>query len=110
MGLFGFFGKPWLRRDYSEKAFTLGLSYLLRRLDPRDRKKVEMQEDERKRAWQQKKVDAVLKDKRKMRQAVRLVLHEKKEQFRIDDGVSRLIAHGQRGDGKIKAYVRVGDW
>jgi len=80
--------KSWLKRNYKERLFKINVSYLIKKLDLIDKEKVEKPND-----WQEKKVQEVLKNiKKHKRIPIRIVLHEKKEQFRVSDGISRIIA------------------
>lgn len=107
--MFGF-GKPWLRRNYKSATFKMSVPYIIRHLGRYDYGKVTGSNE-----WQDAKEKKVLTllDAGKNPYSlppIRLVLHEKREEFRVEDGISRLRAFSKRGIRKIYALVRIGDW
>ena len=109
MGLLGF-GKPWLKRNYRLAIFRMKVSYVIKHLGMFDKKKIFSSS-----GWQQLKENKVLLQLKeganpKSFDPIRIVLHEKKEEFRVEDGISKLRAFKKKKINKIYAEVRVGDW
>lgn len=110
MGFFNF-GKPWLRRDYKSVTFKMDVGYIVRHLGRYDYDKVTKSND-----WQDAKEKTVASSlaagkKWSSFPPIKLVLHDKREEFRVEDGISRLRAFSkQKGVDKIYATVRTGDW
>lgn len=102
--------KPWLDRSYDAKIFVIPIPYLIRHLSVEDKHKVlGMAQSEK---WQQAKEQAV-KDSiasNKIIKPVKLVLHPHRDEFRVDDGISRIRAHFSLGYKKILCNVRVAEW
>jgi hypothetical protein len=111
------FSKPWLKRNFEgTHHFKMNVRYIIKHLDSFDKNKIlgksifGHQEK-----WQSGKEKSVLErlDKGKNPRSfepIRLVLHEKKQEFKLDDGISRLRAFHRRKIKNIKVELRVGDW
>jgi len=87
--------------DYLERKDTL-----LQAIDRKDNRFIK---------WQEKKTLAVIKELEDGHnplhlKPIRLILHDHKHEFRIDDGRSHLVAFFQRDIGKIKVELRLGTW
>lgn len=104
-------GKPWLRRDYRKPVtFKMGVNYIIRHLGKIDQGKIYASSD-----WQdakEKTVSSSLAAGKKWSSfaPIKLVLHDKREEFRVEDGISRLRAFRKKGVDKIYATVRLGEW
>ena len=110
MGFLNNFIKPWLKRNYTKKLFFMKLDYIISHLYRNDRIKME-----EKGVWQEKKTIAVIRQleagKNPLKfEPIRLVLHKFREEFRVDDGISRLRAFKIKGIKIIMAELRVGVW
>lgn len=110
MGLFTYMRKPWLRRNYKSVTFKMSVSYILHHLGKYDLDKVYRPND-----WQDAKEKKVLSwlDAGKNPFSIppiRIVLHAQREEFRVEDGISRLRAFRKKGISSIYANVRVGEW
>jgi hypothetical protein len=111
------FSKPWLKRNFEgTRSFRMDVKYIIRHLDSSDKNKILgrpiLGHQEK---WQSGKEKSVLErlDKGKNPRSfepIRIVLHEKKHEFRLDDGISRLRAFYRRKIKKINVELRVGDW
>lgn len=104
------FGKPWLKRNYKEKEFGLSVNYIIKHLDPLFKERI-LSKD----SWQTTKTIKILEYLEKdshyiLRNPPRLVLHDSKEVFRVDDGISRLRACLKKGIKSIVVILRHGDW
>ena len=110
MGFLNNFIKPWLKRNYTKKLFFMKLDHIISHLYRNDRIKME-----EKGVWQEKKTIAVIRQleagKNPLKfEPIRLVLHNFREEFRVDDGISRLRAFRREKIKIIKIEVRVGEW
>jgi hypothetical protein len=104
------FGKPWLKRNFKEKQFGMSVSYVVKHLDPMYKQRITSTD-----SWQTTKTEKVLEYLEKdphyvLRNPPRLVLHDTKELFRVDDGISRLRACLKKGIKTITIILRHGDW
>ena len=110
MGLWTNFTKPWIKREYKQKIFFMKVNYIIKRLYPGDRIKIE-----EKGGWQEKKTIEVIKQweagKNPLKfEPIRLILHTFREEFRVEDGISRLRAFRAKGIKVICVVLRVGEW
>jgi hypothetical protein len=109
MGFLSNFFKPWLKRNYNNKIFFIKVKYVIHNLYPLDRIKIEGKDK-----WQEKKTAAILGQLQSGKnpfefEPIRLILNNSKEEFRVDDGISRLRAFRDKRIGIIKAEIRVGE-
>jgi hypothetical protein len=109
MGLWKNFTKPWIKRDYTKKIFFMKVNYIIKHLDSRDKIKIKQG------GWQERKTITVIREieagKHPLKfEPIRLVLHNFKEQFRVEDGISRLRAFRMKGIKIIKVELRLGKW
>jgi hypothetical protein len=110
MGLFANLRKPWLRKGYRSVTFRMKVNYILRHLGRYDLGKIYVNSN-----WQDAKEGKVLEQLDSGRSPlsippIKLVLHNKKEEFRVEDGISRLRAFRKRRIKYIYATVRIGSW
>jgi hypothetical protein len=116
MGFFTNLRKPWIRRNYTREVFALKISYLVRHLSAADRRKVRgnsfFGHEEKWQSAKEKKVSEMLA--RGVNPGsfppIRLVLHSQREEFRVDDGISRIRAFKMHRIKRILAEIRVGEW
>ena len=103
--------KPWLKRDYENKEYYMKLKYLIKHLNHYDKKKVKSPNHK----WQNDKVQTIIKNlnegvKAQNYDPIDLIIHETKEEFKVNDGISRIKAFKTKKIKKIKVDLRIGDW
>ncbi len=115
MGFLTNFRKPWLKRNYNKKQFIMKPSYIVKHLEY-GRDKVDfLRSFVGKKPWRDKKVKVIIEQLRAGKnplsfQPMRLLLHRFKEEFRVDDGLSKLIAFREEEKRLIRVEIRVGEW
>lgn len=116
MGFFRNIRRPWLKRNYNKKIFFVKVKYLIRHLDSHDKDKIKGRTSfSHQENWQDAKERQVLAFLEKGKdplsfEPIRLVIHESREEFRVEDGISRLRAFYRKKERLIRAEIRVGDW
>lgn len=111
-----FWHKPWLKRNFKSKIFYMNVDYIIKHLDLHDKKKVKgLVRFIEQKIWQDRKEEGVIDQLEKGKDPlsldpIRLVLHTFREEFRVEDGISRLKAFKKKNIKKIKCYLRVGEW
>ena len=112
-----YLGTPWLKRNFNNnKLFYIKVKYIIKHLDPRDLNKIKgITQFIKGEVWQSKKEKKIIeqidggKDTLSFN-PIRLVLHKFRDEFRIEDGVSRLRAFRKKRIKKIGVYLRIGEW
>ncbi|MFH0869773.1 MAG: hypothetical protein V1866_01810 [archaeon] len=116
MGFLKNIRSPWLKRDYTKKVFFIKVKYLVKHLGNHDKDKIlgrtSFDHQEKWQDTKEQKVTAFLEQGKDPLdfEPIRLVIHESKEEFRVEDGISRLRAFYRKKERLIRAEIRIGDW
>jgi len=108
--------KRWLNRNFRDgTVYAMNVKYVLWHLNPYDKRKLGASWSERERIWQDAKAVSVMKEMEAGKDPlrfppIRLVLHESKDEFKVEDGISRLKAFRKKRIKKIPVSLRLGKW
>ena len=110
------FSKRWLNRNFRDgTVYVMKVKYVIWHLHPYDKRKLGASWSLHERIWQDSKAVSVMRELEAGKDPLRfkpldLILHKTKEEFKVNDGISRLKAFRKKRIKYIPVSLRLGDW